>query len=151
MFEGFVQRQFDRAQNRLDVAAIVAMWNEDAVFEFPGRTPVSGRFEGRPAIDAWWRRWVARYARVRFTVKHVGVVSLRRRVTMIAWDFDGTTDDGIRLQTSGVTLARTRGGKISYAKDYLIDPTALERVWGAIPEREQRVEVRNEAAASAPG
>lgn len=149
MFERFVQRQFDRAQNRLDVAAIVGMWNEDAVFEFPGKTPVSGRFEGRAAIDAWWRRWVARYARVRFTVKHVGVVSLRPRVTMIAWDFDGTTSDGIRLETSGVTIARARGGKISYAKDYLIDPTALEQVWGALPELEQRME-RKEAAAAAP-
>lgn len=149
MFERFVQRQFDRAQNRLNVAAIVAMWNEDAVFEFPGKTPVSGRFEGRAAIDAWWRRWVARYSRVRFTVQHVGVVSLRPRVTMIAWDFDGTTSDGIRLQTSGVTVARARGGKISYAKDFLFDPTALERVWGAMPERERRVEVRNEAAAAA--
>jgi ketosteroid isomerase-like protein len=130
MFEGMVQKQFDRAQNRLDVAAIMAMWNDDAVFEFPGRSAVSGRFQGRDALEAWWRRWVARYARARFTVRHVGIVSLWPRVTLIAWDFEGTTDDGIRVETSGVTLARARGGKISYAKDYLIDPRALEAVWG---------------------
>ncbi len=153
MLEGLVQRQFDAAQNRLDVAAIVAMWDDDAIFEFPGDTPMSGTIEGRAAIEAWWRRWVERYASVRFTVKQVGIVSLRpgAHVVMVAWDFDGTTRDEIRLQTSGVSLVKTRRGKIAHAKDFIFDPSSLESVWGRSGEHEHPNEVPQHMPATALG
>jgi len=137
MLEGRVQGQFDVAQNRLDLAAIVAMWGEDAVFEFPGDTPMSGRIEGRAAIEAWWRRWVEHYASVRFTVNRVGIVSVRPRSyeVMVAWDFDGTARDGVRLHASGISQVRTQGGKIAHAKDYIFDVTSLESVYGRRHEK----------------
>ena len=99
MLEGLAQGRFE-ALNRRDLAAIVAMWDDDAVFEFPGRTPMSGRFEGITAIAEWWRRWVDRYAAVQFTVKHVGIVGLRpgSPILLVAWDADGTMVDGVRAK-----------------------------------------------------
>jgi ketosteroid isomerase-like protein len=151
MFESLAQRQFE-ALNRRDLAAIVEMWNEDAVFEFPGKTPISGRFEGKAAIEAWWRRWVARFATVHFTVRHVGVISLRPGALgmMVAWDVEVMTTDGITGQASGVSLIQQRGGKVAFARDYFFDPEGLERIWGraesategSAPVREPALAVR---------
>jgi uncharacterized protein len=135
MLERLAQNWFE-ALNRRDLAAIVGMWDEDAVFEFPGRTPMSGRFEGITAIAEWWRRWINRYATVHFTVKHVGIVGLRpgAPTLLVAWDADGTTVDGIRGQASGVSLTRAHRGKIAFARDYFFDPTVLEMIWGTKDE-----------------
>jgi ketosteroid isomerase-like protein len=137
MLEALVQRRFE-ALNRRDLRAIVAMWNKDGVFEFPGKTPVSGRFEGIAAIEAWWRRWVERYARVHFTVRHVGIAGVRpgAQVLLVAWDVDVTTKDGISGQASAVSLMKARAGKIAYAKDYFFDPTVLEKLWGRVDEED---------------
>ena len=131
MLEKLAQQWF-QALNRRDLPAIISMWAEDAVFEFPGRTPMSGRFEGIAAIEAWWRRWVDRYAIINFTVKHVGIVGLRpgAPILLVAWDADGTTTDGIRALASGVSLTKAHRGKIIFARDYFFDPTVLERIWG---------------------
>ncbi len=135
MLERLAQRWYDTLSRR-DVAAIVGMWHDDAVFEFPGSTPMSGRFVGKRAIEAWWRRWADRYASFHFTVTHAAVASVipGRTATIIAWEADGTTTDGLSLHASGVSFAQMRGLKIAFARDYFFDPTVLERVWGCVPE-----------------
>jgi ketosteroid isomerase-like protein len=137
MLEGLVQRNYE-ALNRRDLSAIMGWWADDAVFEFPGRTPVSGRFVGKPAIEAWWRRWVERYASVHFTVKHVAIgnpLGLTIANTLfVEWDVEVTTTDGISLQASAVSFTSMRHGKVIYARDYFFDPTALERIWGRVDE-----------------
>jgi ketosteroid isomerase-like protein len=139
MLEGLVQRQFETL-NRRDLNGIMATFRDDAVFEFPGRSTVSGRFVGKDAIRAWWRRWVEHYASVHFTVRHVGIVSLRpgANVLLVAWDVDVTTVDGIRGQTSGVSLLRQRGGKIALSRDYFFDPEILDAFWGRAADQPVR-------------
>jgi len=146
MLEGLVQRQFE-ALNRRDLEAIVGLYRDDAVFEFPGRTRVSGRFEGKEAIRAWWTRWVQRYASVHFTVKHVGIVSARpgANVVLIAWDVDVTTTDGIQGEASGISLMRQRGGKVAFARDYFYDPELIERIWGRAEEQAEALVEREPA------
>lgn len=133
MLEGYVQRSYE-ALNRRDLRAIVSMFADDAVFEFPGSTPMSGRFEGKPAIEAWWRRWVDRYAYVHFTVKHVAIGNpLRLNVSnslFVAWNTEVRTVDGIAASTIGVSYSEIRRGKVVFARDYLFDPTLLEDIWG---------------------
>jgi ketosteroid isomerase-like protein len=137
MLEGLVQRNYE-ALNRRDLTAIMDMWADDAVFEFPGKTPVSGRFVGKPAIEAWWRRWVERYASVHFTVKHVAFgnpLALTVANTLfVEWDVEVTTRDGISAQASAVSFSQLRHGKVIHARDYFFDPTALERIWGRVDE-----------------
>ena len=74
MFEGRVARSFE-AISRKDLEAMMRNMTDDAVCEYPGNTPMSGRFEGKPDIRDWWRRWPERMASVRFTVKHVAFAS----------------------------------------------------------------------------
>jgi len=138
MFEGLVQRKYD-ALNRRDLTAIMDWFADDAVFEFPGKSPVSGRFVGKPAIEAWWRRWVERYASVHFTVKHVAFgnpLALNIANTLfVLWDVEVTTKDGISAQASAVSFAKLRRGKAIYACDYFFDPTVLEPIWGRVDEQ----------------
>jgi ketosteroid isomerase-like protein len=150
MLETLMQRRFETL-NRRDLPAIVDMWNEDAVFEFPGKTPISGRFEGKPAIEAWWRRWVARFTSVHFTVRHVGVIRVwpGANSALIAWDVDVTTTDGIRGHASGVSLMRERGGKVAFARDYFFDPEGIELIWGRAGAATPATEVPREPALAA--
>jgi len=147
MLETLMQRRFETL-NRRDLPAIVGMWNEDAVFEFPGKTPISGRFEGKPAIEAWWRRWVARFTSVHFTVRHVGVVRIwpGGNSALVAWDVDVTTTDGIRGHASGVSLMKERDGRIAFARDYFFDPEAIELIWGRADAATPAAEVLREPA-----
>ena len=137
MLEGLIQRNYE-ALNRRDLAAIMEWWADDAVFEFPGKTPISGRFVGKPAIESWWRRWVERYASVHFTVKHAAFgnpLALNIANTLfVAWDVEVTTKDGLSGHASAVSFTKLRRGKAIYARDYFFDPTFLERIWGHADE-----------------
>lgn len=153
MMEGYVQRKYD-ALNRRDLAAIMSWFADDAVFEFPGNTPMSGRFEGKPAIEAWWRRWVERYEYVHFTVRHAALGNpLRLNVSntlFVAWDVEVRTVDGVTASASAVSFTRVRRGKVVYARDYFFDPAVLEGVWGRRGEQAapQRVPTRPDQVAA---
>jgi hypothetical protein len=43
------------AMNRHDLPEVMAGWRGDAVFTYPGDISASGTFEGRGAIEAWFR------------------------------------------------------------------------------------------------
>lgn len=141
MLEAYVQRNYE-ALNRRDLRAIMSWFADDAVFEFPGNTPMSGRFEGKPAIEAWWRRWVDRYESVHFTVKHAALGNpLRLNVSntlFVAWDVETRTVDGFAASASAVSFTKIRRGKVVYARDYFFDPTILESVWGRREEQVSR-------------
>ena len=107
MLERMVARNFG-ALNRKDLTAHMRGWAEDAVFEFPGHSTISGRFVGKPAIEAWWRRWFARMDTVRFVVRRVALanpfmLNLANTV-FVEWVADVTTVDGIAAHAEAVEL-----------------------------------------------
>lgn len=128
----FARRGF-AALNRQDLPAILAAFDEQAVFEFPGRTELSGRFEGRSAIEQHFRTWFARRDRIRFHVTHVCVespfaIGLDNTVT-VEWDDEETDLDGVTHRLEGITVLEARGGRIVRARDYVYDHEALARTW----------------------
>lgn len=133
LLERVAQRSY-RAVNRKDLDSLMLAWAPDAVFEFPGRSSISGRFVGKPAIEAWWRRWFDRMRSVHFTVDRVALrnpIALTFANTMfVEWQADVVTYDGIRAHAAGVSVMRFRRGKIVHARDYFFDPTIEEAVWG---------------------
>ncbi len=133
MLERMMARKF-AALNRRDLAAQMRGWADDAVFEFPGRSAISGRFEGKPAIEAWWRRWFERMATVRFAVRRVGLANPftfnLANTVFVEWVADVTTVDGISAHAEAVSVMRVRRGKVVFARDYFLDPTIEEMVWG---------------------
>ncbi len=134
MLERMMDRNF-QALNRRDLAAQMRGWAEDAVFEFPGHSAISGRFVGKPAIEAWWRNWFERMATVHFVVRRVALANpftfTIANTMFVEWVADVTTVDGISAHAEAVSVMRIRRGKVVFARDYFLDPTIEETVWGA--------------------
>ena len=131
MFEQRVQRTFD-AVNRKDLAAVMRGWADDGVLEFPGRSVLSGRHEGKPAIEAFFRTWFERMETIRLTVKRVGFAGLTMTYgsTMyVEFETDQRTKDGVELHTEVAGVYRFHHGKLAFYREYLFDPTMTETVW----------------------
>ena len=134
MLERMVSRNFE-ALNRKDLGATMGAWADDAVFEFPGHSSISGRFVGKAAIETWWRRWFARMETVHFAVRHVALANplalTFANTVFIEWVADVTTVDGLPAHAEAVTVMRMRRGKVVAARDYFLDPGVEDAVWGS--------------------
>ena len=134
--------RFCKAVSSKDVEGVCAAVAEDAVFEFPGRSNISGRYEGREAIRGFWMRIFERYETFTMTPKRVGLtrpyaVGLTNSVLM-EWLVDATTQDGLELHAQGVAAVEIRRGKMVHSRDYFFDPTLLEPIWGTRTKESQR-------------
>lgn len=61
------------AMNRHDLPAVMAGLRDDAVFTYPGHIPASGIFEGKSAIEAWFRWFFELFPEIRVEVQDVCV------------------------------------------------------------------------------
>ena len=133
MLEGRIQHMFE-AVNRKDLAAVMKGWAEDGVLEFPGRSSLGGRYEGRVAIEAFFRRWFERMASIRLTVRHVAFanpIALDYTNTMyVEFDTEQVTTEGLSFHTEVVGVYRLRRRKLMYYREYLFDPDWALTVWG---------------------
>lgn len=126
--------RFTKAVSRKDVEAVSRGVAEDAVFEFPGRSRMSGSYEGREAIRGFWARVFERYDTVTMTPKRIALthpyaLGLTNSVLM-EWRLDATTEDGLQIHAEGVAAVEIRRGKMVHSRDYFFDPTVLEVIWG---------------------
>jgi ketosteroid isomerase-like protein len=133
MFEQLVARTF-RPLNRMDLDAWMLAWADDAVFDFPGESAISGHFEGKAEIEAWWRRYFDRMAEISFVPVRVafgnpfGFSVANTVFTQLTVDM--TTKDGQTAHADLVNVSRVRAGKIVEARDYFFDPSVEETLWG---------------------
>lgn len=127
-------RQGFAMMNRKDLVWLMRGWAKDAVLEFPGKTPISGRYEGKPAVEAFFRRMFDRMATIHFTVRRIVVahpfaLGLTNTV-LIEWAADEVSHDGISIHVEGVTVSDVRRGRNVASREYIFDPDLLERMWG---------------------
>jgi len=120
--------------NRKDLAGVMRWWAEDGVFEFPGNTPISGRYQGKQAIEAFFRQVFDRMETMHFTVKRVAVVHTFAlgfsNTVLVEWVVDETSRDGISIHAEGITVSDTRRARTIVGRDYFFDTEPLERMWG---------------------
>ena len=91
LLQRWTKANFSRLVARKDVDAVMRGWSEDGVFEMPGTSTMSGRFEGKAAIKAWVAEWFDSMATIDFTVKRVALtdtlaLSFRTNDVMIEWE-----------------------------------------------------------------
>ena len=119
---------------RKDLARIMRDWAEDGVLEYPGHSTISGRYEGKQAIEAFFGRVFERMDTIRLTVRHVGFanpLALTYRNTMyVEFEADEATKDGLLIHTEVVGVYRIRRGRLAFYREYIFDPTLAETVWG---------------------
>jgi ketosteroid isomerase-like protein len=122
------------AINRHDLPALVAGLRDDAVFTAPGNTPGSGTFEGKAAIEAWFRRWFELFPETKFEVQDVCVRNIfdlvGTNVIAAHWHSQITNREGRTGKNSGVLLIKAQRGKVVALKDFIFDAEGHRRDWG---------------------
>ncbi len=133
MFEKRAQRSMD-AMSRKDLAAVMRSWADDAVLDFMGHTPISGRYRGRPAIEGFFRRVFEGTEAIRVTVRHMAFanpVGLTYDNTVyIEFVVDATNRDGVTIHDERIAVFEYRRGKVVAMREWAFDPTIVERMWG---------------------
>jgi uncharacterized protein len=111
------------ALNQRDVSTFLSAWAEDAVWNYPGELPVSGKFVGKQAIKGWFENLMRQMPQLKFTVHSVSVSNVfdlvGNNVAAAHWEVDFTNRDGYRLQYSGVGVLTIKGGKVVEGRDFL--------------------------------
>ena len=129
-----VAGNFD-AMNRHDLPGFMSSWRDDGVFIYPGETHASGTFQGKDAVESWFRRFFEQFPEIGFTVRDICVRNLfdlvGNNVITVHWDLELTNQEGQKGKISGVSVIRIQGGKALTVKDYLFDAgEELRRMWG---------------------
>ncbi len=120
---------------QLDAEHFIRQLADDVVLECPGRTDLSGRFVGRAAVAAWYRRY---FARLRALDDHIVHLAVERCYTLgltntVVTEYEevATLTDGTRLQGRAVDVTEVRAGKIVGSRTYIFDLHAFEAAFGS--------------------
>ncbi len=111
--------------NRHDIEALLERYHEDAVFEYPGDTVLSGRHAGRAEIRRFYEQWFELMPETKFTVQHTAVEDMLALTGTnegyVEWEVDSSDREGKHYHVTGITKFHTEGGKIRHVKDYIYD------------------------------
>jgi ketosteroid isomerase-like protein len=132
MYEQRVQRSMD-AMSRKDLAAMMRPWADDGVFELAGHTELSGRYEGKAAIEGLFRRIFERLEVIRLTVKHVALVNpvgfTYNNTVFVESEVEQTSTDGVTILDQRIAVYEYRHGKLVSVREWAFDPTIIEAIW----------------------
>jgi ketosteroid isomerase-like protein len=128
-------KAFD-AMNRHDLPNFMSAWQEDGVFIYPGDIPESGTFQGKSAVEGWFRRFFEQYPRIYFDIQSICVANifdlLGNNEATVHWNIQLTNQEGREGENSGVTVVSIKGGKVVGVKDFIFDlGENFRRNWSA--------------------
>jgi ketosteroid isomerase-like protein len=110
-----VVSRFSDAVNRHDPEAVVDLLSEDTVFENTGPAPDGTRVEGKAAVSAFWRRWLAWNPDATFETEEI--VTAGERCT-VRWVYRKTRN-GQPWHLRGIDLFTVRDGKVAEKLSYV--------------------------------
>ncbi len=113
------------ALNRHDLPTFMAAWREDGAFVYPGEIPESGTFEGKSAVEAWFRRFFEQFPVIQFHVRDICVRNIfdvvGTNVVAVHWDLELSNREGTTGTNSGVTVVSLERGRVWFVKDLIFD------------------------------
>ena len=113
------------AMNRHDLSRFMSAWRDDGVFIYPGEIPASGTFEGKSAVEGWFRNFFDQFPKIQFDIQDICVRNIfaltGTNVVAVHWNIQLTNRDGRVGQNSGVTVISIKGGKVFLVKDFIFD------------------------------
>lgn len=59
-----------------DLKTFISAWRADAVFIYPGEIYASGTFEGRNAIEGWFRKFFEQFPKIHFDIQDICVKNI---------------------------------------------------------------------------
>ncbi len=124
------------ALNRRDLEKFMSAWRDDGVFVYPGDIPASGTFQGKAAVEGWFRRFFEQFPTIHFEVRDVCVRNLLdflgTNVVAVRWDIHLVNRERREGQNSGVTVICVERGKAVLAQDFIFDlGENFRRNWSA--------------------
>ncbi len=126
------------AMNRHDLPKFMAAWRDDGVFVYPGDIPESGTFEGKAAVEGWFRRFFDQFPTIEFDVRDICVRNLfdvaGTNVVAVHWNIRLVNRAGREGRNSGVTVVTIERGKVVFVKDFIFDlGDNFRSNWSAAP------------------
>lgn len=126
--------RFCQAVNNKDLDGVLRDVAEDAVFEFPGTSTLSGTYHGREEIKGFWRRVFQHYDEIRMVPRRVALAHPYAmglsNYGLMEWTLDCVTRTGLQVHAEGVAVMDIHRGKMIRSRDYFYDPTILDLIWG---------------------
>jgi ketosteroid isomerase-like protein len=125
------------AMNRHDLPQFMSGWRDDGVFVYPGDIPESGTFQGKSAVEAWFRRFFEQFPEIRFEIQDICVRNIfdlvGNNVVAVHWNLQLTNREGRAGNNSGVSVVSIQGGKVFAVEDFLFDiGDEFRRNWGML-------------------
>jgi ketosteroid isomerase-like protein len=124
------------ALNRHDLPKFMSALRDDGVFVYPGEIPESGTFQGKSAVEGWFRHFFQQFQGIRFDIQDLCVRNIfdlfGTNVVAVHWDVQLTNREGRVGQNSGVTVVNIKRGKVFLVKDFIFDlGDNFRRNWSA--------------------
>jgi len=114
-----------RALDDHDLSGFMSAWREDGTFIYPGEIPESGTFQGKNAVEGWFRRFLEQFPQIHFNITDLCVRNLfdllGTNVIAVHWKIQLTNREGKVGENYGVTVITIEHGKVVQAKDYIFD------------------------------
>jgi ketosteroid isomerase-like protein len=114
-----------QAMDNHDLKTFMSAWRADAVFIYPGEIHASGTFEGKEAIEGWFRKFFEQFPKIHFDLLNICVQNIfamsGNNVAAVHWDLHLTNREGRVAQNSGVTILNIEDGKVARVKDFIFD------------------------------
>ena len=108
--------RFNKAFNRHDVDAIMALMTDDCVFENTNPPPVGERYEGQESVRGFWQRLFASSPNARFDSEDIFAGGDR---CTVRWIYNWIDADGKPGHVRGVDVFRVRDGKVAEKLSYV--------------------------------
>ena len=113
------------ALNQHDISKFMSSWRDDGTFIYPGEIPASGVFQGKSAVESWFRNFFDQFPKIQFDVQDICVRNIfdltGTNVVAVHWNLQLKNRDGRVGQNSGVTVLHIKGGKAFQVKDFIFD------------------------------
>ena len=108
-----------------DLSTFMSAWREDGTFIYPGQIPESGTYQGKIAVEGWFRRFFEQFPRIHFNIRDLCVRNLfdmlGNNVISVHWQIELSNKEGRNGENHGVTVITIERGKVVLAKDYIFD------------------------------
>ncbi|HLF55681.1 MAG TPA: nuclear transport factor 2 family protein [Thermoanaerobaculia bacterium] len=124
------------ALNRHDLAKFMSAWRDEGVFVYPGEIPESGTFQGKNAVEGWFRHFFEQFPGIGFEIQDLCVRNIfdlaGTNVVAVHWNIQLTNREGRVGRNSGVTVVNIKRGKVFLVKDFIFDlGDNFRRNWSA--------------------
>jgi len=122
------------ALNRRDMNKIVSSFKDDAVFIYPGTLSVSGRYEGKKAIEEFFRKFFDQFTEIHFKTRSVYVKNIfglgLSNTIALEWENRLTNRKGETYENCGVGTDKVSWGKVVFHHEYYFDTDTMRKAWG---------------------